>query len=222
VIIKKKRIIYVDSPRIRSVETVEEKKKGREVEVDVEKILKEARERAQEIVEKAKKEAEEILKKAKEQERELLKKAKNDVERMERECIEKLERIDQIVRNFEENLNREIDKMVQLILPILKILFKKILEKAIDEEIVERKIRSVLGKIASMKRVTIRINPDDVSKISDDLKECFERNSIEVKLDPNVEKGGIVVETELGIIDKTFGFQWKLVEDIIEEVIGSE
>ncbi len=221
-IIKKKRIIYVDSPRIRSVETVEEKKKGREVEVDVEKILKEARERAQEIVEKAKKEAEEILKKAKEQERELLKKAKNDVERMERECIEKLERIDQIVRNFEENLNREIDKMVQLILPILKILFKKILEKAIDEEIVERKIRSVLGKIASMKRVTIRINPDDVSKISDDLKECFERNSIEVKLDPNVEKGGIVVETELGIIDKTFGFQWKLVEDIIEEVIGSE
>jgi len=222
VIIKKKRIIYVDSPRIRSVETVEEEKKEKEIEIDVEKILKEAKERAGEIIEKAKKEAEEILKKAKDQEEELLEKAKNNVEKLEREYIEKLEKIDKIVKNFEENLNREIDKMVQLILPTLKVLFRKILEKAIDEEIVERKIRSVLGKIASMKRVTIRINPDDVSRISDDLKKYFERNGIEMKLDPNVEKGGIVVETELGIIDKTFGFQWKLVEDIIEEVIGSE
>jgi len=222
VIIKKRRIIYVDSPRIRSVETVEEERKEKEIEVDVERILKEAREQAREIIEKAKKEAEEILKKAKDQEEELLEKAKNNVEKLEREYIEKLEKIDKIVKNFEENLNREIDKMVQLILPTLKVLFRKILEKAIDEEIVERKIRSVLGKIASMKRVTIRINPDDVSRISDDLKKYFERNGIEMKLDPNVEKGGIVVETELGIIDKTFGFQWKLVEDIIEEVIGSE
>ena len=221
-IIKKRRIIYVDSPRIRSVETVEEEKKEKEIEIDVEKILKEAKERAGEIIEKAKKEAEEILKKAKDQEKELLERAKNDVEKLEREYIEKLEKIDKIVKNFEENLNSEIDKMVQLILPTLKVLFRKILEKAIDEEIVERKIRSVLGKIASMKRVTIRINPDDVTKISNDLKEYFERNGIEMKLDPNVEKGGIVVETELGIIDKTFGFQWKLVEDIIEEVIGSE
>ena len=221
-IIKKKRIIYVDSPRIRSVETVEEEKKEKEIEIDVEKILKEAKERAGEIIEKAKKEAEEILKKAKDQEKELLEKAKNDVEKLEREYIEKLEKIDKIVKNFEGNLNREIDKVVQLILPTLKVLFRKILEKAIDEEIVERKIRSVLGKIASMKKVTIRVNPDDVSRISDDLKEYFERNGIEMKLDPNVEKGGIVVETELGIIDKTFGFQWKLVEDIIEEVIGSE
>jgi len=221
VIIKKRRIIYVDSPRIRSVET-EEERKEKEIEVDVEKILKEAREQAREIVEKAEKEAEEILKKAREQEEELLEKAKNNAERLEREYIEKLEMIDKIVKNFEGNLNREIDKVVQLILPTLKVLFRKILEKAIDEEIVERKIRSVLGKIASMKKVTIRVNPDDVSRISDDLKEYFERNGIEMKLDPNVEKGGIVVETELGIIDKTFGFQWKLVEDIIEEVIGSE
>jgi len=221
VIIKKRRIIYVDSPRIRSVET-EEEGKEKEIEVDVEKILKEAREQAREIVEKAEKEAEEILKKAREQEEELLEKAKNNAERLEREYIEKLEMIDKIVKNFEGNLNREIDKVVQLILPTLKVLFRKILEKAIDEEIVERKIRSVLGKIASMKKVTIRVNPDDVSRISDDLKEYFERNGIEMKLDPNVEKGGIVVETELGIIDKTFGFQWKLVEDIIEEVIGSE
>ena len=220
-IIKKRRIIYVDSPRIRSIET-EEERKEKEIEVDVEKILKEAREQAREIVEKAEKEAEEILKKAREQEEELLEKAKNNAERMEREYIEKLEMIDKIVKNFEGNLNREIDKVVQLILPTLKVLFRKILEKAIDEEIVERKIRSVLGKIASMKKVTIRVNPDDVSRISDDLKEYFERNGIEMKLDPNVEKGGIVVETELGIIDKTFGFQWKLVEDIIEEVIGSE
>lgn len=220
-IIKKRRIIYVDSPRIRSVET-EEERKEKEIEVDVEKILKEAREQAREIVEKAEKEAEEILKKAREQEEELLEKAKNNAERLEREYIEKLEKIDKIVKNFEGNLNREIDKVVQLILPTLKVLFRKILEKAIDEEIVERKIRSVLGKIASMKKVTIRVNPDDVSRISDDLKEYFERNGIEMKLDPNVEKGGIVVETELGIIDKTFGFQWKLVEDIIEEVIGSE
>ncbi|MCD6267627.1 MAG: flagellar export protein FliJ [Thermotogaceae bacterium] len=220
-IIKKRRIIYVDSPRIRSVET-EEERKEKEIEVDVEKILKEAREQAREIVEKAEKEAEEILKKAREQEEELLEKAKNNAERLEREYIEKLEKIDKIVKNFEENLNREIDKVVQLILPTLKVLFRKILEKAIDEEIVERKIRSVLGKIASMKKVTIRVNPDDVSRISDDLKEYFERNGIEMKLDPNVEKGGIVVETELGVIDKTFGFQWKLVEDIIEEVIGSE
>ena len=172
-------------------------------------------------MEKAKEEAENILKKAKDDEERLLEKAKSNAEKLEKEYIEKLRNIDKIVKKFEENLNKKIDKIVLLILPTLRILFKKILEKAIDEEIVERKIRSVLGKIVSMKNVTVRINPNDISHISNDLREYFERNGIEMTLDPNVEKGGVVVETELGIIDKTFGFQWKLVEDIIEEVISS-
>lgn len=222
-IIKKRKIIYVDSPRIRNVIEREEKEKEKKnVDIDVEKLLREAREQAKRIVEKAKEEAESILKKAKNDEKRLLEKAKSNAERLEKEYIEKLKNIDKIVKKFEENLNKKIDKIVLLILPTLKILFKKILEKAIDEEIVERKIRSVLGKIVSMKKVTVRINPNDISHISNDLKEYFERNGIEMTLDPNIEKGGVIVETELGIIDKTFGFQWKLVEDIIEEVISSE
>jgi len=222
VIIKKRKIIYVDSPRIRSVIEREEKEKEKKnVDIDVEKLLREAREQAKRIVEKAKEEAENILKKAKDDEERLLEKAKSNAEKLEKEYIEKLKNIDKIVKKFEENLNKKIDKIVLLILPTLRILFKKILEKAIDEEIVERKIRSVLGKIVSMKKVTVRINPNDVSNISSDLREYFEKNGIEMTLDPNIEKGGVVVETELGIIDKTFGFQWKLVEDIIEEVISS-
>ncbi|HIP92387.1 MAG TPA: flagellar export protein FliJ [Thermotoga sp.] len=221
-IIKKRKIIYVDSPRIRSVIEREEKEKEKKnVDIDVEKLLREAREQAKKIVEKAKEEAENILKKAKDDEERLLEKAKSNAEKLEKEYIEKLRNIDKIVKKFEENLNKKIDKIVLLILPTLRILFKKILEKAIDEEIVERKIRSVLGKIVSMKNVTVRINPNDISHISNDLREYFEKNGIEMTLDPNIEKGGVVVETELGIIDKTFGFQWKLVEDIIEEVISS-
>ena len=55
-IIKKRKIIYVDSPRIRSVIEREEKEKEKKnVDIDVEKLLREAREQAKKFWKKQKK-----------------------------------------------------------------------------------------------------------------------------------------------------------------------
>lgn len=80
-----------------------------------------------------------------------------------------------------------------------------------------RKLRSALSKVAGIENVKIKIHPEDLDKV--DLKELKGKQVIP---DPNVEKGGVILETEYGVLDKTFSYQWKLVEDIFEEVVGFE
>lgn len=218
-IIRKEDVFYIDLPRKINVEKEERRESVRNVErekaeeellrnalQEAEIILKEAKEKAEEIIEEAKKKADFILQQAKE----VLVKVENE----KKEVSAFLSKIRKIV---EEKIEQKVEEIVQESLAVLKVLYRKILEKDMDDEVVTRKLRSVLKKIMDLKEVVVRVNPEDMRYV--DL------NGLEhVKLvpDPSVEKGGIVVETNFGVLDKTFSYQWKLVEDIFEEVFGFE
>ena len=62
------------------------------------------------------------------------------------------------------------------------------------------------------------MSPKDSEKLSDVL-ESLRSQGFEVRIDPDLSEGDVLVETEKGIIDKTTPFRWKMIEDILDEIL---
>ncbi|PLV57507.1 FliH/SctL family protein [Thermotoga sp. SG1] len=223
-LLRRDEIFYIDLPK--KIKTEEkESKESREVKEDPreqlnrikEQIISQAREEARKILEEAEKRAEEILKNASEEAERLKLEAERLLEEKKKEKQKFSEYILSLKKQIQTQIHQKLEEILPDIVEVLRVLFRKILEKEMDESVVERKLRSALSKVAGIENVRIRIHPEDLDKV--DLKELEGKQVIP---DPNVEKGGVILETEYGVLDKTFSYQWRLVEDIFEEVVGFE
>ncbi len=98
-----------------------------------------------------------------------------------------------------------------------KIIRQKIAE---DDNIVLNSLKLILKTIPQVNNLIIYLNPQEYEKIknsSDDFGTIMERYK-EVKFvdDARVEKGGVVVETELGNVDGMPGSQIEKLEKAFE------
>ncbi len=219
-LIKSYRII-VDAESIRKIGKKElsdkEKKESEELKLLKEKILSEANEKAKLIVEEAKKKAEKIISDAQDQAKKIVEEAKLSYKEELEITKKEKEKLKNIIAATPSLIENEVKKLSDMILPIVKIIIKKILEKEIDEELVNRRVLSALAKIYDTATITLRVNPTDI-QIINQIKDSLPQN-VEIQPDPSIESGGVVVESRLGIMDKTTTFQWKMVEDIIDEIL---
>ncbi|PLV58975.1 FliH/SctL family protein [Thermotoga sp. KOL6] len=218
---RKDDVFYIDLPKKiqKEEKQIKEKKEEnfQEMEKLKEQVISQAKEEAKRIIEEAKKKADSILRSASNEAARMRNEAEKLLQKVKEQKQEFQNYILTLKKRIEDQLSQEIEKAFPEILGVLRILFRKILEKEMDEDTVKRKLKSVLSRVAGIEDVKIRLNPEDVKRLdSEELK------SAKLIPDPNVEKGGVVVETEFGILDKTFSYQWKLVEDIFEEVVGFE
>jgi flagellar assembly protein FliH len=218
----KRHLIYVDSKSVRKIGKEEKDESKEDLREEIEKkrmeIIQEAEIRAKEIIESAKAEAEKILEDANE-------KAKNIEESLKKEYAMKIEELEALkvdVLNFKSlllsKMEEAIEDLIDMALPLMKIIYRKILEKDIDDDLARRRIKSALEKIFETANVRFRISVEDSSKIGDLIQELGSEG-MDVVVDPSLKKGDVVVETSLGVIDKTTSFRWKMVEDMIDEVL---
>jgi len=219
-LIKSYRII-VDAESIRKIGkrelSEEEKEKNEEIELLKEKILSEANEKAELIMEEAKKKAEKIVSEAQEQAKKIVEEARLSYKKELEITKKERERLENIISAIPQLIENEVKRLSEMILPVVKIIVKKILEKEADEELLNRRIESALSKIYDTATITLRVNPNDI-QIVNQIKSSFPPNVV-VQPDPSVEVGGVIVESHLGIMNKTTAFQWKMAEDIIDEIL---
>lgn len=90
----------------------------------------------------------------------------------------------------------------------------EIAEKVIGREVAEGAVIDVVKKAiqeASGDRITVRVHPDDVVVLQgkqSDLMSVLERTqSLSVKEDERLQRGGCVIETELGTVDAQLDLQ---------------
>ncbi len=222
-LIIKRHLIYVDAKSIKKVgnESSEENEINELLESakkEAEEIIKNAKDEAQKIVENAKNEAQRIIDDAKIEAEEILNSA-------EIEINEKLSEIDSLksyIAAFGERLNEQLNglakELAEKSFPAFKAIYRKILEKDVDEDLAKRRIESALEKIFYSEGVILRVSPKDSEKLSDVL-ESLRSQGFEVRIDPDLSEGDVLVETEKGIIDKTTPFRWKMIEDILDEIL---
>ncbi|MBR4322858.1 flagellar assembly protein FliH [Treponema sp.] len=196
-------------------------------------VKNEAEQNAQEIIRKAQEEAARIIEEAK-VEQDSLKKSgyseglnkgreegfaagQGEVERL----IERTHKIlEGVMARREEILSETEQQIVELVILMTRKVVKIISEN--QKSVVMANILQALKKVKGRGEVTIRVNLADVKLTSehtqDFIKQVENIQGITVLEDSSVEKGGCIVETDLGAIDARIQSQLSELESAILEI----
>ncbi len=139
----------------------------------------------------------------------------------DRKVEEVTEKFPSVLREFAAEVarfNQDFDKaVVTLALAIARRIVAR--EIAEDESAVLARSREAIRKIIGVEKIKIHINPSDeeymrehrneLSAYADSVKE------IVIEADSKVERGGCIIESELGNIDARISTQFELIEEAL-------
>ncbi|MBN2619075.1 MAG: flagellar assembly protein FliH [Spirochaetales bacterium] len=140
--------------------------------------------------------------------------------------------VERLVDRVHKILNAAIDKrrdiimeaenqMVELVLLISKKVVKVISEE--QKNVVLSNVVQALRKMKSRGEVEIKVNLADVQLTTDHIKDFMEMiesvSAITVLEDSTIEKGGCIIETNLGRIDARISSQLREIEDRIRDLM---
>lgn len=127
--------------------------------------------------------------------------------------------------NLESEIKSVHENLQQMVMPVALKAAKKIVgrELELSENTIVDIVASNLKAVAQHKRVTIYVNRKDweiVEKNKLRLKELFENvESLSVRARDDVEPGGCIIETEVGIINAQLEHRWRVLEKAFEKMI---
>lgn len=154
--------------------------------------------------EKGKKEAEEEYKKLE--------------EKLEKEFEEKFKTVETFLKSVEKEIQELIINLDKEVLNLALDISNKLILKEIksDPEISLRIIKEALNYIAEGTELNIKVNPEEYKFLEENLSK-YVPPSQKIKLipDESISKGGVFIETSLGVIDATFEKRWKKLLDTL-------
>ncbi len=127
--------------------------------------------------------------------------------------------------NFEKKLENLHKEMQQAIIPIALTAAKKIVgrEMELSESTIVDIVASNLKAVAQHKKITVFVNQkelDTLEKNKPRLRELFEHlESLSIRPRNDIEVGGCIIETEIGIINAQLEHRWSTLEKAFENLI---
>lgn len=196
-------------------------------------IIEEAEQKAEEIIKKARAEAKKLIEETKlysqsafsQAERDGYVKGKEDGFEAGREEVSN--HINE-AKNLLEQIFRERELLMRSIEPEVAKLAIRIAEKIIqtqvevNSEIVINMIRASLDKVKQRDEVIIKVNTEDYDLVRE-RKDIFARmieglKNMDIVIDPGVDRGGCIIETNLGNVDARVSVQIHTLELAFEKV----
>lgn len=121
-----------------------------------------------------------------------------------------------------ERVYRELEKMV---VPIAIKAAKKIVgrETSLSEGVISEIVANNLRAVSQHKQIKIFVNPSEKETLEKDrerLRQVFERlESLTIEGRDDIQPGGCVIETEVGIINAELENQWQQLERAMMQLI---
>jgi type III secretion protein L len=173
--------------------------------------------KAREILQKAQGEAEEIIRKAIEQ------REKEKKDGFEEGYQEGLAQVTELLvkarTEYEAMLRNGSKDMLELAFKISEKIIGKQLE--LDKSIIMDIVAQALQTVRQSKQITVRVNPDDAKALKaskDALIEMLGHGRvIDVMEDKKVEKGGCIIESEVGVVDAQLNKQLDRLKKVLME-----
>lgn len=129
--------------------------------------------------------------------------------------------------SLEEEIGKAHKNLEQLVLPVALKAAQKIIGREIElspDAIVDIIIASTRA-VAQHKKVVIFVNKNDWERVEQNkarIKELFEDlQSLSIRPRDDIEPGGCVIETEIGIINAQMSHRWRTLEKAFEKLIKS-
>ena len=129
------------------------------------------------------------------------------------------------IKNLEEEIDNTHREVQKLVIPVALKAARKIVAKEIElhPEIIVDTVSNNLKAVAQHTKIKIFVNKDDYEILEshkNQLKGLFESlKSLSIVPTPDVDKGGYIIETEVGIINGQIGNRWTLLEKAFEKLI---
>lgn len=126
---------------------------------------------------------------------------------------------------FEKDLEKAHKDTEQAIIPIALKAAKKIVGREIElsEETIVDIVASNLKAVSQHKKITIFVNKKELEVLEKNkqrLRELFENlEGFSIRPRDDIEPGGCVIETEIGIINAQMEHRWRVLEKAFEALI---
>lgn len=101
---------------------------------------------------------------------------------------------------------------------------RKILGELDDHELILRIVKNALQVVRNQRQVTLRVSPDQEPVVRERIGEILAEDSgtsfIEVVPDYRLQRGGCILETEVGVVDASAEVQLAALEKALKSRIG--
>ncbi len=169
---------------------------------------------SQEVQEKAYKEAYSLgLKEGKE------KAYHEEKERIDGEMEHMVQLIDEI-KNIKTNLEKENEKqLAKLCFYMAKRLLMKEIQE--DEAYIMNLTKKTIEMVQSDENITIRVSPEDLKWIEENKTQFFQEVDVDpstkIEEDRDVSRGGVIIESQFGVIDARVEERLEKLEKILDD-----
>jgi len=149
-------------------------------------------------------------------------KTKRDLEQdFSNKLIRKYEEVYNILQQYDENLLEMEKAFERLVIDTAYEMAKKIVQREIeDRTIINENVKVAINKIIGANEVRLKLNPEDIEALSVDSKNMINSSSftkIKIESDDRIEKGGCLIETEIGNVDARVSTQLTELKRKLEE-----
>lgn len=155
-----------------------------------------------------------------------LKKARTEVEH---EYFEKFSELAGVIDGVGKKLEADFAELVKLNQPRLIRVWTEMLRRMLHRQVelnpdtIDAVLAELLSRLSDKNQILIYVSPDDIKHVEANVDTKFREalrgvKKLELKSDPNIEKGSCIVETGLGVYDARWKTQMGQVEAVVDEV----
>lgn len=138
------------------------------------------------------------------------------------QIMSKSEEFYQILSGIEERLQSYEKSFESIVIAVSSKIAQKVLNREIENKsIIESTLRNAIGKVLGAGGIILRLNPADYELLNQGdfivtLNNSFSK--LKFEMDDSIEKGGGIIETEIGSVDARVSTQ---LEEIIKQLENS-
>ncbi len=117
---------------------------------------------------------------------------------------EKNEEFYSILKEFEEKIKEYEKSFAEIVIKLAEIIASKILKREIEQKnIIDKTLNEALTQVIAANNIVIKINPEDIKLLEKDgqINKAMKFSKITFEADDTIDKGGCIVETEIGNVD---------------------
>jgi len=138
----------------------------------------------------------------------------------------KYEEVYHIIEDFDEKLKEYEQSFERLVIGAAVELARKIIKREVQQEtIINDVVKDAISKVVGANEVRIKFHPEDLKELNTYSRNLINSSSfskIKLEEDEKIERGGCLVETEIGNVDARISTQLEELRRKLEESIESE
>ena len=148
---------------------------------------------------------------------------------VEQEYLAKFAKLAGVIENLGKNLEANFAELVKLNQPRLIRVWTEMLRRMLYRQVelnpdtIDSVLNELLSRLSDKNQVLIYVSPEDLKQLEGNMDTKFQEalrgvKRLELKSDPNVEKGSCLVETGLGVYDARWKTQMSQVESVVNDI----